>query len=339
MASYPSPTPYVLSPFNSSFYTNANNQALTLATAMEYFLLLSGGTLTGNLLTNSNITQTSGITTVNDLTINGSLSNNFTYTTDVYLNGISVNDRLSATNTVLKAFIDETENNINNISTAINSLDINLLNNTFIINQSDSNSNVAEFYNSNYPTFIITSNSNIGIGTYTPSNIYKLDINGKLNANDIYINNLSVDNKISDITISINNYYCKKTTFYFTTNTVYNYNGTTYYTYNIQLNKFIRLLELNENIKLYKFRIHTSRFDSTFNNENIQESDYLIMMSNRTSVNEYSGINVRAIGLPEDLYLQNIQPWKVVKSNSFGIITYISPNQNESILCTIIDEA
>jgi hypothetical protein len=63
------------------------------------------------------------------------------------------------------------------------------------------------------------------------------------------------------------------------------------------------------------------------------------MMSNRTSVNEYSGINVRAIGLPEDLYLQNIQPWKVVKSNSFGIITYISPNQNESILCTIIDEA
>ena len=50
------------------------------------------------------------------------------------------------------------------------------------------------------------------------------------------------------------------------------------------------------------------------------------------------GLNVRAIGLPEDLYLQNIKPWKIVKSNTFGIITYISPEENASILCTIIDE-
>ena len=63
------------------------------------------------------------------------------------------------------------------------------------------------------------------------------------------------------------------------------------------------------------------------------------MISNRTSNDTTGGLNVRAIGIPQDIYLQKIQPWKIVKSSSFDYITYISPIQNASILCTIIDEA
>jgi len=91
---------------------------------------------------------------------------------------------------------------------------------------------------------------------------------------------------------------------------------------------------LDPNIKLYKFRIHTSLFDSIFNDATIRECDYLIMMS---EIN--SELNVRAIGLPQDTYLQKIAPWKIVKTTIFDYITYISPIQNASILCTIIDEA
>ena len=50
-------------------------------------------------------------------------------------------------------------------------------------------------------------------------------------------------------------------------------------------------------------------------------------------------LSVRAIGTPQDAYLQKIQPWKIVKSSTFTYLTYISPIQNASILCSIIDEA
>jgi hypothetical protein len=115
----------------------------------------------------------------------------------------------------------------------------------------------------------------------------------------------------------------------------YSYNGTTYYTYNIQLNKFLQFLQLDVDTILAKFRIHTALFDSYFNGGEIKESEYLIMMSNNTT----NGLSVRAMGTPVDTYLQKIQSWKVVKSSSFDYITYISPIQNAVILCTIIDEA
>ncbi len=145
---------------------------------------------------------------------------------------------------------------------------------------------------------------------------------------------------LSKSIVVYNNNYCRKTTFYFTTSTAYSYNGTTYYTYNIRLDKFIRFLSLdNGNINLAKFRIHTANYDSYFNDSTIRECEYLIMLSNRNYNDASSGLNVRAIGLPQDTYLQKIEPWKVVKNNDYNYITYISPIQNAVILCTLIDEA
>ena len=63
------------------------------------------------------------------------------------------------------------------------------------------------------------------------------------------------------------------------------------------------------------------------------------MISNKTTTDYTMGLNVRAFGSPSDTYLQKIQSWKIVKSNNYDYITYISPQQNAVILCTIIDEA
>ena len=106
------------------------------------------------------------------------------------------------------------------------------------------------------------------------------------------------------------------------------------------MNKYISYIPISSNnIKLYKFRIHASLFDSIFNDNTIRECEYLIMMSDRNINDANSGLNVRAIGLPQDTYLQKFAYWKFIKTNSFGYITYISPDATSSILCTIIDEA
>ena len=214
----------------------------------------------------------------------------------------------------------------------------------------------------------MTYGGNIGIGSTFPTQ--KLDVSGNTNSTEYLIKNLNISNifptsnvltstsnnlssfiiandatvntRISNnsnsITTIINNSYCKKTTFYFTTSNPYNYNGTTYYTYNIQISKFIKYLNLDANTSLAKFRIHTAPFDSYFNGSEIRECEYLIMISNITTNDYKNGLNVRAIGTPQDAYLQKIQPWKIVKSANYDYITYISPIQNSIILCTMIDE-
>jgi hypothetical protein len=220
------------------------------------------------------------------------------------------------------------------------------------------NSNMEISYISENPQltvpFIIIDNK-VGINNSNPR--YPLDVSGIINTGGLYINNISIETTIDNMSnnirdtinnitntinsfININNYlltiinqnYCKKTTFYFTTVNSYIYDNITYYTYNIQLSKFISYIQM-DTIKLYKFRIHASLFDSLFNDSTIRECDYLIMISDRNSE-----LHVRAIGLPQDTYLQKIAPWKVVKTLSFDYITYISPIQNASFLCTIIDE-
>ena len=157
---------------------------------------------------------------------------------------------------------------------------------------------------------------------------------------DLYSSNICFNNSSNLTYMILNDNYCRKTTFYFTTSTLYNYNGINYYTYNIRLDKFIRFLSLdNGNITLAKFRIHTANYDSYFNDATIRESEYLIMLSNRNYNNATGGLNVRAIGIPQDTYLQKIEAWKVVKNSDYNYITYISPIQNAVILCTLIDEA
>ena len=206
-----------------------------------------------------------------------------------------------------------------------------------IVKQVNSNKNVAEFYYQNNELgFIINSNGNIGIGSNNPSN--KLDVNGIINSTGLLINGTNIQttitNNSNNLFTIINDSYCKKTTFYFTPYISYLYNSTTYYTYNIEISKFVRFIQISPTIKLAKFRIHMAPMDSNFNGSEIRECEYLIMMSDLNGV-----LNVRAIGNPQDVYLQKIQSWKIVKSASFTYLTYISPIQNINILCSIIDEA
>ena len=72
----------------------------------------------------------------------------------------------------------------------------------FIMKQLNINQNVVEFYNSNNLTFIINSNGKIGINTNKPN--YNLDINGSLNANNIYINNTDISTIINNINSNLN---------------------------------------------------------------------------------------------------------------------------------------
>ena len=95
---------------------------------------------------------------------------------------------------------------------------------------------------------------------------------------------------------------------------------------------------MDANTTLAKFRIHAAPFDSYFNGSEIRECEYLIMLSNKTTSDYTAGLNVRAIGTPQDPYLQKIAPWKIVKNSNYNYITYISPIQNAVILCTMIDE-
>jgi hypothetical protein len=207
----------------------------------------------------------------------------------------------------------------------------------------DVNGNInssAIFINNNniLTTITNTSNSLINQDTYNSNNLFKSSYDINSNSSNNLIQHISYNsNNIYNI---INNSYCKKTSFYFNTTNSFIYNGMTYYTYNIILNNFVRFIQLdNDNISFAKFRIHTSLLDCYFNSAEIKESEYLIMISNRNYNDNTGGLNVRAIGTPQDTYLQKIQPWKVVKSSSINYITYISPVQNASILCTIIDEA
>jgi hypothetical protein len=337
----------------------------------------------------------SKINSINTDTLPPGTSNRF-ITNDVYNRNITFTGDLVSSNIITSNLI--VRGDYSTFETTIYQTEkLEIINDTtatsFTAKQMRFNQNVAEFYNSNNLTLLISSNANIGINKSNPNSSYKLDVGGIINSSGLYINDVNItttientsnnvisylniqdqtldtritntsnnvisylntqdqtldtritntsNNVISYVNIQdqnistiINQSYCKKTTFYFTTSNSYIYNGITYYTYNIQLSKYIRYIQLDPNIKLYKFRIHTSLFDSIFNDATIRECDYLIMMSERNSE-----LNVRAIGLPQDTYLQKIAPWKVVKTTIFDYITYISPIQNASILCTIIDEA
>jgi hypothetical protein len=72
---------------------------------------------------------------------------------------------------------------------------INNINNSekssLIVRQTNSNKNVAEFYNSNNSAFIINSNLNIGIGTTNP--LYTLDVNGTINCSSLITNGYNMN--------------------------------------------------------------------------------------------------------------------------------------------------
>ena len=266
---------------------------------------------------NSNGNIGIGVTNpLNKLDIIGNIN-----TTSISINNNDISTTITNTSNNLATYI---LNNSNNLLTNALTNSNNLA--TYILNYSNNDSN--NLYKSSNVLFTNTSTNSNNLATYilnTSNNSINFSIT---NSNQSYLNS---SNNILTI---INDSYCKKTTFYFSTPNLYVYNSINYYTYNIEISKFIRFIQINPNIKLAKFKIHLAPMDCIFNGTEIRECEYLIMMSDNSGV-----LNVRAIGTPQDTYLQKIASWKIVKSSSFNYITYISPIQNINILCTIIDEA
>ena len=118
------------------------------------------------------------------LDVNGNIN-----CSDIYINNSSVNTKLNNNFAILNNFIDNTNTNFLNMITSINNLN-NIEKKLLIVRQTDSTKNVIEFYNSNNPTFIIHSNSNVGIGTTNP--LYTLDINGTVNCSSIIANGYNI---------------------------------------------------------------------------------------------------------------------------------------------------
>ena len=84
---------------------------------------------------------------------------------------------------------------------------------SLVVKQMNINQNLTEFYNSNNLTFLINSNANIGIGTNKLTNNYKLEVNGNVKCNDLFIDDLNISNAISQSMIFINsnsNYFENK---------------------------------------------------------------------------------------------------------------------------------
>ena len=75
------------------------------------------------------------------------------------------------------------------------------------------------------------------------------------------------------------NSYCKKSTFLIETNNLLNYNSVNYYTYTIDLTKYLKYLQISDITKLLRFRINATLASSVGVFSYLTECEYKIMMS------------------------------------------------------------
>jgi hypothetical protein len=169
-------------------YLNTSNSNLKYSINENSNLLLSK--------INDNIQNGSLFSNLNTDTISIGTSNRF-IVNDIYDRNVLFAGTLTTSNLNVLGSFNVLETNV------YESDKIELINygtsTTLIVNQTSNYKNVAEFYNNTNPTFIITSNSNIGIGIINPNTNYKLDVKGKINCSDLYINNITINDVINDV--------------------------------------------------------------------------------------------------------------------------------------------
>ena len=134
-----------------------------------------------------------------------------------------------------------------------------------------------------------------------------------------------------------------------TTNPPYteNINGITYYKYDIDLTKYTQLKYLSDNSPYRIFNIKTFMTSGYFNlfNSNIPNIlQYDIYMCNEISANpnlpgSSAGINICAVGTPENYRLTNILPtyFTILQNNSFNKLSIISTIPSLNVSCIIED--
>jgi hypothetical protein len=214
----------------------------------------------------------------------------------------------------------------------------------------------------------IDNNGNIGIGTVNSEN-FKLNVNGQLNVqnlikeNSSYLSNVYV--KIENLSnLNMNNFNLKKKIGF---NCIVNgsliagsiiYNSTTYYKFDIDLRKMTRNLvnTIGQNSVCYRsFNIKCFPTDcsfETFNDNNVPNIlQYDIYMSSNPIIQKTypqtptpkSGLNICAIGVPENYRLDRVLPsyMQLLRYDSlehnFNFLSLMSPNSNLAVSFIIED--
>ena len=130
----------------------------------------------------------------------------------------------------------------------------------------------------------------------------------------------------------------KISNFYFNTLSLFNYGGTTYYTYDINLVPYINYLQVSDYVKQSLFSITTRLYTGATSTTIRYESSYRLMLNYRDAYPN-QGTNIKVLsGNPTDDFLTIVDNYKLVRNDSPYYLTYLAPTQGTKILCTIINE-
>ena len=332
--------------FNNDFFANPNNnQGITLAYANTHYLFSTGVANSSAISTffsgGVGIGVASGTAgSLNAITVNAN---------ELQIKNVNVSNIFITSNVlgdVLTPYISS--NVLSNVlspydTIALRTTAINNLSNLYI--SSNDLSNVLTPYDtialrttaiSNLSNNLIsTSNGIISIIDNTSNTI-----NNNLNATNISLSNLRDNLYLFDETFTANldNHYCKKHTFLIQTNTLTIYNSVNYYTYTIDLTKYIKYLQVSEFTKQARFKITASLASSIAVFEYLTECEYKMFMSDSSTIGQTGGFHCRAFGIPEDLNLTKFAPYKFIKTNNIYQLTFLSAVVGAKFLITIIDE-
>jgi hypothetical protein len=231
--------------------------------------------------------------------------------------------------------------NLNTNEILIKNLNVsNLIDNKILI----TSNNLINYVNNN-SNVLNTSNNLINYTNYN-YNILNTKINN--NSNDNYNYNLYTSNSIYQnynnlsaidelIFANLGNDYNKKTTFLISTTVLLNYNSINYYTYTIDLTKYLRYIQISDTTKLLRFKIMSSLASSVAVFDYLTESEYTVMMSQSSTIGQTGGFHCRAFGTPEDLNLTKYAPYKFIKTNNIYQLSFLSAVENAKFIITIID--
>ena len=332
--------------FNNDFFANPNNnQGITLAYANTHYLFSTGVANSSAISTffsgGVGIGVASGTAgSLNAITVNAN---------ELQIKNVNVSNIFITSNVlgdVLTPYISS--NVLSNVlspydTIALRTTAINNLSNLYI--SSNDLSNVLTPYDtialrttaiSNLSNNLIsTSNGIISIIDNTSNTI-----NNNLNATNISLSNLRDNLYLFDETFTANldNHYCKKHTFLIQTNTLTIYNSVNYYTYTIDLTKYIKYLQVSQYTKQARFKITASLASSIAVFEYLTECEYKMFMSDSSTIGQTGGFHCRAFGIPEDLNLTKFAPYKFIKTNNIYQLTFLSAVVGAKFLITIIDE-
>jgi hypothetical protein len=332
--------------FNNDFFANPNNnQGITLAYANTHYLFSTGVANSSAISTffsgGVGIGVASGTAgSLNAITVNAN---------ELQIKNVNVSNIFITSNVlgdVLTPYISS--NVLSNVlspydTIALRTTAINNLSNLYI--SSNDLSNVLTPYDT--IALRTTAISNLSNNLISTSNgiISVIDntsntINNNLNATNISLSNLRDNLYLFDETFTANldNHYCKKHTFLIQTNTLTIYNSVNYYTYTIDLTKYIKYLQVSQYTKQARFKITASLASSIAVFEYLTECEYKMFMSDSSTIGQTGGFHCRAFGIPEDLNLTKFAPYKFIKTNNIYQLTFLSAVVGAKFLITIIDE-